>query len=153
MVKNLPTVWETWVRILGWEDPLEKEMATHSNNSHLENPRGQRSLADYSPWGCKESDMIQQLSTHTHTHTHTHTPSSHHPFRVAVVGSISGRQMVGRHVRAHLCENASIWSHQTARETGKHSSAVWGSGERGEGVLWAACHLYHMHHTNSASAK
>ena len=30
MVKSLPEVWETWVRSLGWEDPLEKEMATHS---------------------------------------------------------------------------------------------------------------------------
>ena len=30
-VKNLPAVWETWVRSLGWEDPLEKEMATHSS--------------------------------------------------------------------------------------------------------------------------
>ncbi|XDA71268.1 hypothetical protein R6Z07F_001620 [Ovis aries] len=30
-VKHLPTVWETWVRSLGWEDPLEKEMATHSS--------------------------------------------------------------------------------------------------------------------------
>ena len=30
-VKRLPTVWETWVRSLGWEDPLEKEMATHSS--------------------------------------------------------------------------------------------------------------------------
>ena len=29
-VKNLPAMWETWVRSLGWEDPLEKEMATHS---------------------------------------------------------------------------------------------------------------------------
>ena len=29
-VKNLPTMWETWVRSLGWENPLEKEMATHS---------------------------------------------------------------------------------------------------------------------------
>ena len=29
MVKCLPTVLETWVRSLGWEDPLEKEMATH----------------------------------------------------------------------------------------------------------------------------
>ena len=28
MVKNLPAVWETWVRSLGWEDPLGKEMAT-----------------------------------------------------------------------------------------------------------------------------
>ena len=30
-VKHLPTVRETWVRSLGWEDPLEKEMATHSS--------------------------------------------------------------------------------------------------------------------------
>ena len=30
-VKDLPTVWETQVRSLGWEDPLEKEMATHSS--------------------------------------------------------------------------------------------------------------------------
>ena len=31
MVKNLPATWETWVRSLGWEDPLQKEMATHSS--------------------------------------------------------------------------------------------------------------------------
>ena len=31
MVKRLSTVQETWVRSLGWEDPLEKEMATHSS--------------------------------------------------------------------------------------------------------------------------
>ena len=30
-VKNLLSMWETWVRSLGWEDPLEKEMATHSS--------------------------------------------------------------------------------------------------------------------------
>ena len=29
-VKRLPTMWETRVQSLGWEDPLEKEMATHS---------------------------------------------------------------------------------------------------------------------------
>ena len=31
MVKNLPAMWETQVRSLGQEDPLEKEMATHSS--------------------------------------------------------------------------------------------------------------------------
>ena len=31
MVKNLPAVQETWVQSLGWEDPLEKEMATQSS--------------------------------------------------------------------------------------------------------------------------
>ena len=30
-VKPLPGMWETWVRFLGWEDPLEKEIATHSS--------------------------------------------------------------------------------------------------------------------------
>ena len=30
-VKHLPALWENWVQFLGWEDPLEKEMATHSN--------------------------------------------------------------------------------------------------------------------------
>ena len=30
-VKHLPTMWETWVQSLGWEDLLEKEMATHSS--------------------------------------------------------------------------------------------------------------------------
>ena len=30
-VKHLPSMQETWVRSLGWEDPLEKEMATHSS--------------------------------------------------------------------------------------------------------------------------
>ena len=31
LVKNLPVMWETWVQFLVWEDPLEKEMATHSS--------------------------------------------------------------------------------------------------------------------------
>ena len=31
LVKNLPAMEETWVQFLGWEDPLEKEMATHSS--------------------------------------------------------------------------------------------------------------------------
>ena len=31
LVKNLPAMQETWIRSLGWEDPLKKEMATHSS--------------------------------------------------------------------------------------------------------------------------
>ena len=31
LVNNLPAVWETWVQSLGWEDPLEKGMATYSS--------------------------------------------------------------------------------------------------------------------------
>ena len=31
LVKNLPAVQDTWVRSLGWEDPMDKEMAAHSS--------------------------------------------------------------------------------------------------------------------------
>ena len=39
MVKRLPKMWEIQVRSLGWEDPLEKEMATHSNTLAWKIPR------------------------------------------------------------------------------------------------------------------
>ena len=49
LVNNLPAVQETWVRSLGWEDPLEKEMATHSSIlawkiSWTEDPGGLQSM-------------------------------------------------------------------------------------------------------------
>ena len=43
MVKHLPAIQETWVRSLGWEEPLEKEMATHSSILAGKS-RGQRTL-------------------------------------------------------------------------------------------------------------
>ena len=61
MVKNLLAIWETWVQVLCLEDPLKKRMATHSSILPREF-HGQRSLAGYSPWGCKESDKSEQLS-------------------------------------------------------------------------------------------
>ena len=45
LVKNLPAMWETWVRSLAWEDPLEKGMATES----IFWPEEFQGL--YSPWG------------------------------------------------------------------------------------------------------
>ena len=61
-VRRLPTMQETWVRSLGWEDPLEKEMATHSSTLAWKS-HGRRSLVDYGSWGSKESDMTE----HAHT--------------------------------------------------------------------------------------
>ena len=49
LVKNLPAMQEMWVRFLGREDPLEKEMATHSNSFAWRKSHGQRSLAGYRP--------------------------------------------------------------------------------------------------------
>ena len=71
MVKKPPAMQETWVRSLGWEDLLEKEMATHSSI-----------LAWRTPW-TEEPDGLQSMglqrvghdwvTSHTHTHTLTHT--------------------------------------------------------------------------------
>ena len=61
MVKNMPAMQETWVRSLDWEDPLEKGTETHSSIL-LGESHGQRSLAGYRPWGCKESDTTAQLT-------------------------------------------------------------------------------------------
>ena len=56
LVKNPPTMQETWVRSLGWEDPLEKGKTTTPafwpGEFH----------GQYSPWGHKESDTTEQLS-------------------------------------------------------------------------------------------
>ena len=63
MVKNLPAMQETWVRSLGWEDPLEKDMATYS--SILGESHGQGSLAGYSPWFAKSrtTKAVQIVTT------------------------------------------------------------------------------------------
>ena len=58
-IKNLPAMQETGVQSLGWEEPLEKGMATHTPVFLPRESHGQRSLVDYSSWGCKESDMIE----------------------------------------------------------------------------------------------
>ena len=74
-------MWETWVRFLGWEDPLENREATHSSilahripwgrkeldttewlSLSLGDSGGQRSLECYSTQGRKESGMIELLS-------------------------------------------------------------------------------------------
>ena len=51
----------TWVQFLDWEDPLEKGMEPTPvflpGECH-----GQRNLAGYNPWGCKELDMTERLS-------------------------------------------------------------------------------------------
>ena len=60
-VKSLLAMQVIHVQSLDWEDSLEKGMATHSSILTGEF-YGQRSLADYSPWGRKESDTTEQLS-------------------------------------------------------------------------------------------
>ena len=60
--KESPAMQETWVRSLGGEDPLEKEMATHSSILAWRIPGTERSLSGHSPWVCKELDTTEQLT-------------------------------------------------------------------------------------------
>ena len=60
MVKSLPAVWETWIQSLCQEDPLEREMPTHSSilawrNPWTEEPGRLQSM------GSQESDMTERL--------------------------------------------------------------------------------------------
>ena len=59
MVKRLSTMRETRVQSLGQEDPLEKEMATHSSTLALKIPRMEELGTGYYPWGRKESGTTE----------------------------------------------------------------------------------------------
>ena len=72
MVKNPPAMQKSWVWSLGWEDPLEKGMATHSSifawkRTWKEEPRGLQST------GSQTFEHGWATNTCAHTHRHTHT--------------------------------------------------------------------------------
>ena len=97
-LKRLPAKQETWVRPLGWEDPLEKEMATHSTILAGE-LHGRRNLVGYSPQGCKESDTTEWLhftSLQTELWGKSHKCLSPHRKQNAYHPT---NQMLGRKVR------------------------------------------------------
>ena len=63
MVKRLPAMWETWVRFLGWEDPLEKGKATHSSmGCSLISLQSGEFHGLYSPW----SQRVRLSDFHFH---------------------------------------------------------------------------------------
>ena len=62
MVKHLPAMQETQVWSLGWENPLEKEMATHSSILAWKIPWTEEPGRLNSPWCHKESDTTEQLT-------------------------------------------------------------------------------------------
>ena len=66
-VDNLPATRENQVRSLGWEDPLEKGMATHSSLPTWRIPWTEEP-GSYSPWGHKESNTAEQLSARMNIH-------------------------------------------------------------------------------------
>ena len=71
MVKNLLPMQEMQVQLLDWEDPLEKEIATHSSILAGKIPWTE-DPGSYSPRGLKESDMTE-ATEHACTHAKTYT--------------------------------------------------------------------------------
>ena len=81
---------ETLVPSLGWEDPLEKGMATHSSVLAWEF-HGQRILAGYSQWGCTELD-----TTEANRHTHFPGPQPSEGCHPAPLCQVAGRKSCQR---------------------------------------------------------
>ena len=106
LVKNLPAVQETWVQFLSWEDPLEKEMATHSSIltwriPWTEEPGRLQSMRS------QESDTTYGLNHHHHHHTDTqnlsiwgfrgHIDHAQHPFTKASVSDLPNSVSMNPH--------------------------------------------------------
>ena len=89
-VKNPPSLWETWARSSGEKTGQSRRHKTHSLDPWVRKipwrrawqsapvflpgeSHGQVSLAGYSSWGRKESDMTEVTYLHAHTHTHIWT--------------------------------------------------------------------------------
>ena len=70
LVKNLPAMWETWVRSLDWEDPLERGMATDSNI-----------LAWRIPWTCIVYGILKSQMGLRNFHSLTSLPGPY-PLKV-----------------------------------------------------------------------
>ena len=85
MVKHLPTMWETQVQSLGWEDPLEKEMATHSST-----------LAWKIPW-VDERGRLQLMGSQRAGHGQVISLSlSDSLEKTLILGKVEGRRRRGR---------------------------------------------------------
>ena len=81
-VKHPPTMWETWVQSLGWDDLLEKEMATHSSIlawkiPWMEEPGRLQSMGlqrGGHNWATSQMSVLQYVHIHTHSHMYNIIP-------------------------------------------------------------------------------
>ena len=76
MIKNLPAVQETWVRSLGWEDPLEKEKATHFSILTWEMPWTAEECGGLQSMGSQRvgHHWVADTCIYTHMHSTTSNP-------------------------------------------------------------------------------
>ena len=122
LVKNPPAMWETWVRSLGQEDPLEKGKTTHSS------VLAWRSHGLYSPWRHKDLDTTECLSL-----PHSGLGRASHLLRPegsAVAARAFSRQQAcclwrSDAVRGHQCEERKWLEMSTVTQRATHEAQVY----------------------------
>ena len=104
MVKNISAIWETRVPSLDQEDPLKKELATHSSILAW------RLSMDRGAWQTRVHEVAKSRArlsnTHTHTHTHTHYRESLYDTIWPVRSLASGRPCF----LVYVWERRSVWT-------------------------------------------
>ena len=98
-----------WVGKIPWRRKWQLTPVFLTEKSH-----GQRSLAGYSPWGHKESDMAEQVHiyahTRAHTHTHTHTHTGHLTDQIQASRRNNSRRKNDYSQPQHRFSSSSAWS-------------------------------------------
>ena len=110
-VKRLSTMWETWARSLGWEDPLEKEMAIHSSTIAWKIPR------------TEEPDRVQSMGSQRVGHDWATSLT----YRVDENQSPTTRQSLSHHNVGERCWSINYYRRAGMQnwETNIKSSGGW----------------------------
>ena len=104
-VKRLPAMWETRVRFLGQEDPLEKEMGIHSSTLAWKIPWTEEPDRLHSPWGRNESDTTERLHSLIHSLQRVKNPSATQETRVRFLGQEDPlEKKIATHSRVLACK-------------------------------------------------
>ena len=95
MVKTLPAMWKTWVRFLGREDPLEKEMATYSSIlawriPWTEEPGRLQSMASQRVWQDQATNTFSTFFLHWDNHQEVGGSHSRWPYVLDMPRALSG---------------------------------------------------------------
>ena len=118
-VQNLPAAWDTWVRSLGWEDPLEKGTATHSSF-----------LACRIPW-IEEPGRQQSMQRVGHFHFHSLSRSNHIKISTIIIMIEKDKSLFSKNINknANLSTGIVTW--------GSPLEIVFTALRRGRGEVYA----------------
>ena len=120
MVKNLPAMQETWVQSLGWKDPLEKGMATHSSILAWRIPQTEEP-GRYSPRGSQRvrhnsaANFLSHVYTFINTHLTVHLTRTHfivllNLFSYLFHQTVTCQRQQGNRIQIYIPNNSTMTS-------------------------------------------